>query len=761
MRRILTSLCLALWAGLTPLWADPAENLAAALEQIRVSDWDAARASVRNDSQAARDIIEWHRLRAGLGDAQATITFLERNPNWPGLKWLRRKSEPAMASADTDARLAFYADTPPQAAEGVLSHAAALKADDHLGEAEASIVLAWRTLPMGRTVQGDFLEDHAELLAPHHVARLDRMLWDRHLVSARQMLSLVSDGQRKLAEARIALHELAPGVDTRIEAVPDALQSSPGLAHKRFEWRVRKGRTEDAIALLLERSSSAEALGEPDKWASRRCGLARQTMRTGDAAQAYRIAAQHGLTEGSDFADLEWLSGFVALRLLNDPATALTHFQRFNGAVASPISKGRAGYWTGRAHEALGDTAAARAAYAEGARHQTSFYGLLAAERGALPFDAILTTPPDLPPWRQAPFMGSSVLEAALLFLDAGALNPAERFLTHLVEGLDPVQAGQLGDMAVALGHPHLAVMIGKRAARTGTVLPGGPPPRSRRRQRTNSGSSPPSAHCTRLQDVGRCRPAVQRQVLLRSSARCQGADCRAESTSCRSQQHASGHVPFAAIARHPLHCKTNLGQRPADRAGCRIGRCCAARCGMACNLGDQARFPQFRVFGRGEPVQKPRIRLAGPARHCGACIPDNNVQRHSRAQIHHRPRRIPNRQQSVCLRLRKRRKRPRHRNLVHRIGFETGVVQCAPHATGLPCGQRGQRVQPGAKAQLGNGEPVSEPGRQIVASQKHMSRLGPAILQTEIGIVEPGRDRHAFIPPFQLRPLACHGIVP
>ncbi len=473
MTRVLTSLCLAFWAWPASLSADPAESMAAAIEQIRTSNWEAARESVRRDSQVARDIVEWHRLRAGLGEYPDVLAFLERNSDWPGIAWLRRKSEPAMANADHDVILEYYAAEAPQTAEGVLSYARALEAKDRPGEAEASIVLAWRTMPMGRTVQQNYLRDHGDLLKPHHAARLDRLLWDRHLVSARRMLPLVDDGNLKLAEARIALHELAPGVDARIEAVPANLQSAPGLAFERFEWRARKGRTEDAVELLLDRSASPASLGEPDKWGKRRRGLARQAMRAGDHRLAYQIASQNHLTEGSDYADLEWLSGFVALRLLQDPATALRHFQNFDGAVSSPISKGRAGYWLGRAHEALGDSDAAAAAYAQGANYQTSFYGLLSAERGGVAFDADLAKPPDLPPWRQAAFMGSSVLEASLLLLDAGEINLAERFLTHLVEGLDPVQAGQLGNMAVELGHPHLAVMIGKRAARTGQVLPG------------------------------------------------------------------------------------------------------------------------------------------------------------------------------------------------------------------------------------------------------------------------------------------------
>ncbi len=452
--------------------ADEAERLAEAFDAMRRGEWAEALTSAGQPGAIARDVVEWHRLRAGLGDAADVSAFLKRRADWPGLAWLRRKSESAMDVLPDAAVLAFYADQPPQSPEGVLSHARALTAAGKRGDAEAELVLAWRTMPMGRLIQAAYLARHRALLAPHHTARLDRMLWDGHVISARRMLPLVDDGHRALAEARIALREMEPGVDGRIEAVPAALRDAPGLAHDRFVWRHRKGRHADAIALLLERSDSAADLGEPGVWARRRAILARETMRDGNPETAYRIASRHHMGDGTAYADLEWLSGFIALRRLNDPQTALRHFGNFEAAVATPISRGRAGYWLGRAHEALGDSDGAHAAYAMAAEHQTAFYGLLAAERIGRPFDPVLAEPPDLPPWEQAGFMSSSVLAAGMLLLEAGQPDLGERFLTHLVESLDPVQAGQLGRMAIDLGQPHLAVMIAKRAAQRAVVLP-------------------------------------------------------------------------------------------------------------------------------------------------------------------------------------------------------------------------------------------------------------------------------------------------
>jgi peptidoglycan lytic transglycosylase len=471
MTRILAVVMVLCTALCVPAVADEAKQLSAAMMHMRNGDWDQAQKSAGKNGTIARDIIEWHRLRAGRGSPDEVMSFLKRHPDWPGLAWLRKKSETAFDGASTSQILAFFEDNPPQSPEGVLTEAKALIETGRKGEAEANLVLAWRTMPMGSAIQADYVKYYRKLLAPHHEARLDRLLWDGHMVSSKRMFNLVDDGHRALAQARIALIERAPGVDTLIAAVPTSLKDSPGLAHDRFVWRDRKGLDASAIDLLMERSTSLAELGEPIKWARRRASLARQTMRAGDPERAYHIAASHFLTEGSAYADLEWLAGFMALRRLNDPSTALRHFQHFDAAIASPISKGRAGYWLGRAHEALGNKDEAAKAYTDGARYQTSFYGLLAAERAGLPFDPVLANPPEPPSWRKAAFMNSSVLQAANVMLDAGEPNLAERFLTHLVEDLPPEQGAQLGAMALSRDRPHLAVMIAKRAARQAVVL--------------------------------------------------------------------------------------------------------------------------------------------------------------------------------------------------------------------------------------------------------------------------------------------------
>lgn len=448
-------------------------DLATALDAVRAEDYVGARAAMdRVEDAAARDVVQWALLRASQGSFADTLRFLDRRGDWPGLPLLRKRQEqniPAGAEAETVVR--FFAPQAPRTPQGAIRFGEALAALEERDAGRAAIIKAWLTMPMSDADHQEFQTRFGGFLAPHHGARLNAMVWTGNATSAQRMFPLVSEAEAAEARARIALRAEANGVDGLIEAVPAALRTSPGMEYERFRWRLSKGRTGGALEILLPASASAERLGRPEVWARHRGSLARRLMREGRGQEAYRVAANHHLPDASDAAQLEWLAGYISLRKLGDARTALRHFQRFEQGVGTPISLGRAGYWLGRAHEALGDSAAARQAYTRGARYQTSFYGQLSAERAGVAPDPRLAGTETFPDFRQSSFAQSSVLRAALVLHSAGEEWLTERFMTHLAESLTRSEIGSLIEVALAIEEPHVAVMIGKRAAQAGHEL--------------------------------------------------------------------------------------------------------------------------------------------------------------------------------------------------------------------------------------------------------------------------------------------------
>lgn len=448
--------------------------LASAVKEARKGDWEQARRFAGHArDEVARDLLEWMWLREGLGEWEDYVAFLHRHPDWPGLRLLRTRGEAKIPQAlPVHAVIEYFGDQSPRSGIGSLRLVEALQREGRSAEARREIIRAWTHLSLTADEQAVFLKRHGEILAPHHPGRADMLLWRGLTRQAERMMPLLGPEDQALVRARIALRRRTRGVDDLVRAVPESRQDDPGLAYERFLWRTRKGLTDTAEELLRERSVSAESLGRPDKWANRRRALARQAMRDGDGPRAYEIASRHFLTQGSDYADLEWLSGYIALRLLNDPKTATLHFANFSRAVSSPISRGRAGYWLGRALEAAGFSEEALIAYRDGARYQTSFYGQLSAERAGVPIDPALVSPDPVRALPPEVIERDSVLHAALLWNLADEPALARRFFVHMAATQDAQGLHGLADFALSLGRPNIALMIAKQAARRGIILP-------------------------------------------------------------------------------------------------------------------------------------------------------------------------------------------------------------------------------------------------------------------------------------------------
>ena len=454
-----------------PVQAGEVAGLRTALAAAGAEDWAAATAAA--EGQVSDDIVDWLRLRSGEGQLGEYEAFLQRRPDWPGLGLLREKGEaPVARSTSAERVLAWFNGGQPETVEGSFALIRAYTALGQTDAARTEAVRAWLALSFTAEQEAALLEAYPKALAQVNETRLDRLLWDGEATEAARMLPRVGADWRKLAEARIALREESPGVDAKLKAVPAALSNNPGLAYERFIWRMRKDRYEEAATLIVDSSSSAETLGRPEDWAERRALLARRLLRDGDPRMAYRVAASHHLAGGSDYADLEFIAGFVALRHLGDAQAGLDHFRRLTAAVSTPISLARGAYWEGRALDQLGQTDAARAAFARAAQNHTAYYGLLAAERQGMPLDPEILGRQQYPDWQTASFADSSVLQAAILLQQAGDRALAKRFLLHLAEGLNAQELGQLGEMALSLDEPHFAVLIGKQAAERGIILP-------------------------------------------------------------------------------------------------------------------------------------------------------------------------------------------------------------------------------------------------------------------------------------------------
>ncbi len=108
--------------------------------------------------------------------------------------------------------------------------------------------------------------------------------------------------------------------------MPDTPTDDWGAAFHRVQLLRYLERYEEAAQVLATVPGDAKKVANLDGWWAERRINALEALRLGKAALAYKITSNHGQLSHKQAWDSEFLSGWIALQRLKDPATALKHF---------------------------------------------------------------------------------------------------------------------------------------------------------------------------------------------------------------------------------------------------------------------------------------------------------------------------------------------------------------------------------------------------------------------------------------------------
>src|SRR6516165_9430968 len=162
------------------------------------------------------------------------------------------------------------------------------------------------------------------------------------------------------------------------------------------------------------------------------------------------------------------MPGWIALRFLSDPITALRHFAKVDEGLSDPIVLARAAYWRGRAFEAAGQFDEMKAQYEIAARYPTAYYGQLA--RARLGVNEIALRPP--PPPTKVERASSDLLRAADMLYAIGELDLVLTFVSDLAEtSSDVVTLSALGELTARHNDAQAMLVIGKTALARGLAM--------------------------------------------------------------------------------------------------------------------------------------------------------------------------------------------------------------------------------------------------------------------------------------------------
>jgi soluble lytic murein transglycosylase len=442
-------------------------DAAGLIHRGRASEASALQASVHDP--AAKKLIEWMVLRNETNgvDFARYAAFIRNNPSWPSIPLFRRRAEGALwhEHADPATVRAFFADAKPASARGRFVLGRALIAQGQRAAGEALIREGWRHEDFTDDLEAQVLEEFPQVLTrADYLGRMHRRVYAHDYAAALRSARRLGDWAVAIVKAYSAVNAKSDNAGALLDAVPGELHQDPAFMLARIQWLIQKDRIADAGRMALAAPHDPSQIEDADAWWRTRRVLVRKLLDAGEPLTAYRVAREAAMPESENYrADHHFTAGWVALRYLNDPTTALAHFQHVGDGITNPIALARANYWQARAHEALGRNRDARAHYEVAARYPTAFYGQLA--RARLGITGIAVRRPELDGSQRAGIANLEVVRAAELLYAIGERELIIPMVSDLADrAVDP--AALLGVAEVTTRHQdaRATLVLGKAA---------------------------------------------------------------------------------------------------------------------------------------------------------------------------------------------------------------------------------------------------------------------------------------------------------
>ena len=357
-----------------------------ALDAADRGDWIAARglAAQGHDGIATRLITWRYVLDKNSGAAFAEIDgFLKNNPDWPLRDTILARAEAAMdPTMAPQAVIAWFGDRDPQTGIGLVRLGEARIATGWVQEGHALVQRGWIAGNFRPDQELAIVQKDGAFLTPDvDRARLTSLISRDDTTAAERELSRVTDDVQALGRARLALRTSRANGERLAAALPVSVAGDPDLLFDRARAARRAGDNGTAASLLQRPALKSFIAAHPTRWWNEANLVVRAQLAAGEPSSAYAVVSDTGLSNGTEFAESEFMAGWIALRFLHSPTRALPHFRKLEAGVSRPISLARARYWKGRCYEAAGDPQKAVAQYQLAAQAPESFYGQLALAR--------------------------------------------------------------------------------------------------------------------------------------------------------------------------------------------------------------------------------------------------------------------------------------------------------------------------------------------------------------------------------------------
>lgn len=222
----------------------------------------------------------------------------------------------------------------------------------------------------------DFLFNFSPYLNENiYTKKTEILLWDKKYTEAKLVMKNLDKKYNTLYSGIIKINQSPKYINNILRTIPNNLRNNDLLLYTRFVYEHKRKNYDDALKILLNKDNNSL---RPDKWFIYQKYYTRDLIKDKKYDNAYFLVSNNNLKPGTeDYAESQWLSGWIALVFLNEPKEAYKHFYAMYDVVNYPVSKSRAAYWAGRSMEADNNIEEAVKWYDVASNYTLYFYGQL------------------------------------------------------------------------------------------------------------------------------------------------------------------------------------------------------------------------------------------------------------------------------------------------------------------------------------------------------------------------------------------------
>ena len=443
-----------------------------AIKEMEKRNWNGAISIAKKaKDKSIYNFIVWrHLLTKG---NQASFfeykVFIDENSNYPRINRLKYLAEHKLSTEKISPNkiINWFNGKEPLSGYGKLILGESLIEIGEINKGINYIKDGWINADLSRSDMKFFRKKYKKYLTNEdYIERADYLAWENKYWDLKRMLRYLPKDQQLLYTARQLLMSKSYGVDAAISKVPGYLKNDAGLNYDRLKWRRKRGRVDGSLEILLKIQNNKDYLVRPDKWWKERAIISRALIYKKKYELAYKISSQHALVEGSEFAEAEWLSGWIALSFLEDPILAAKHFKNFYDNVGYPISLSRGAYWLGEAYSKLGKSDISNEWYEEASKYLTTYYGQLAHLKIKPNEEFQLTTESKVDEKFKKDFYSKELVKLVYLLDELDKDKYTKNILKHLaIEDIENGSEILSAELATNISRYDFAIQIAKTAS--------------------------------------------------------------------------------------------------------------------------------------------------------------------------------------------------------------------------------------------------------------------------------------------------------